>query len=109
MFGAGLTRPLQANALHAATLLRATKHHPLVLAIDLPSGMHATTGKAITTKTHPAICVQATLTLALTALKPAMLTFAGQAACGVICIEKLPIPSAMHNRLMKQCGGYIAT
>ena len=57
-----------------------------VLAVDLPSGLHAASGQALGTD-----CVTATHTLALLTLKPGLFTGAGRDRAGVVWLDELGV------------------
>lgn len=57
-----------------------------VLAVDLPSGLHPTTGQPL-----GADCISATHTLALLALKPGLVTGAGRDHAGVVWLDGLDV------------------
>lgn len=63
-----------------------------VLVIDLPSGLHAGTGRLL-----GADCVQATHTLALLTLKPGLVTGQGRDQCGDIWLDDLGVDVAYET------------
>ena len=84
LLGAGLSRPPTgaiAAAIHALNALACP-----VLAIDLPSGLHADTGQP-----PGDACVRATHTLAILTLKPGMFTGAGRDHIGTPWLDTLGI------------------
>ncbi|MDR3087301.1 MAG: NAD(P)H-hydrate dehydratase, partial [Azoarcus sp.] len=60
------------------------------LAIDVPSGLDADTGRA------PGTCVRATHTATFIALKPGLLTLDGPDYCGEISVHSLAIDATRH-------------
>ena len=78
----------------AAALIRAANAHPApVLAVDLPSGLEATTGVAF----DPCVRADATLTLALP--KTGLLAPAARAAVGELHVADIGVPAAAYARL----------
>lgn len=75
LLGLGATRAAEGAIAHAITLSAA--HRGALLAVDLPSGLHAETGAAL----GDAV-VRATHTLSLLALKPGLFTGEGRERCG---------------------------
>ncbi|MDR0564666.1 MAG: NAD(P)H-hydrate dehydratase, partial [Azoarcus sp.] len=88
LFGIGLQRPIEnplrdwINALNALPALR--------LAIDIPSGLDADTGRILGT------CLRATHTTTFIALKPGLLTLDGPDYCGKISLQKIGIDAPSH-------------
>lgn len=83
LFGIGLSRPLPAD--FAALVAWANACGAPILAIDIPTGLHADTGIA----TAPAI--RATATATFIALKPGLLTAEGPDFCGDVSVHTLAI------------------
>ena len=81
MFGTSLARDLAGDAARAVAYLAATGVP--VVAADLPSGVHADTGRLAGT------AVRASCTVALGALKPGHLFWPGRDYCGEIVLEPL--------------------
>jgi ADP-dependent NAD(P)H-hydrate dehydratase / NAD(P)H-hydrate epimerase len=73
----------------AAQIARLNAGAAPVLAIDLPSGLDADSGKA-------ALAVRATHTLSLLALKPGLFTGHGRDAAGTVWFEDLQVTSDAH-------------
>ncbi len=86
LFGVGLARPLDAPWIDLIDW--ANRCGAPILAIDLPSGLDASTGHAF----EPAIRAHTTLTFI--ALKPGMLTGDGPDACGTIVNDTLGLDVA---------------
>ena len=83
LFGIGLSRPLPPEA--ASLVTWANAGGAPILALDIPTGLHADTGIA----TAPAI--RATATATFIALKPGLLTAEGPDFCGEITVHSLGI------------------
>jgi hydroxyethylthiazole kinase-like uncharacterized protein yjeF len=81
LFGIGLSRPLPPEAASLVTWANASGVP--ILALDIPTGLHADTGIA----TAPAIRAKATATFI--ALKPGLLTAEGPDFCGAITVHSL--------------------
>ncbi len=110
MFGAGLHRPLQGNALAACKLLAQSRKHqpkaargnssPRVLAVDVPSGMQGDTGEAL-----GGICIHADVTLCLTARKPCTLVPHAKPFCGRVVVAPLPVaPQERYDSMLQAAG-----
>lgn len=100
LFGTGLTRPVQ--GLEAKVIAAINNTHSLRIALDLPSGIDADTGKTL------GIAVQATHTLSFAYFKPGLLTPAGRLAAGEIHRIGLEIPDKMILRRTGHCAELIA-
>lgn len=85
LFGIGLDRPLDARHCELVNWSNATAMP--ILAIDIPSGLHADSGRVLGT----AIC--ATETLTFIGLKPGLLTLDGPDRAGAIALDTLGIDS----------------
>ncbi len=83
LFGTGLRRPLQGEWLD--TVRAVNRCGAPVLAVDLPSGLDADTGRVL------GEAVRATVTLALIELKAGMFTGYGRDHCGEICHDSLGV------------------
>jgi hydroxyethylthiazole kinase-like uncharacterized protein yjeF len=83
LFGIGLSRPLPEAA--SALVAWANACGAPILAIDIPTGLHADTGIA----TAPAIRAAATATFI--ALKPGLLTAEGPDFCGTVTVHPLDL------------------
>ena len=81
LLGIGSLRPLE--GVYAQWVTRINNSAVPVLAVDLPSGLHADTGQAAT------VHVLASHTLSLLTLKPGLFTAAGRDACGTIWFNPL--------------------
>lgn len=81
LLGIGLTRAPEGRI--ADLILRANASGAPVLALDVPSGLDATTGRA-----H-APCIRASATATFIALKPGLLTADGPDQCGEVSVHPL--------------------
>jgi len=90
LFGIGLAREIAGE--HAALVDYANRQRCPVLALDIPSGLHADSGRVL------GRAVRATHTITFIALKPGLLTLEGPDHCGEIRVDALgldlPSPSA---------------
>jgi len=64
-----------------------------VLALDIPSGLHADTGCI------PGIAVQADACMTFIGLKTGLFTGQGPAVCGAVCFDDLAVPATVYTRL----------
>jgi NAD(P)H-hydrate epimerase len=86
LFGAGLTRPLDASC--TAVLAHARERGLPIVAVDVPSGVWGDTGRADG-------AVGATLTVTFFRLKPAHRIWPGAALCGEMVLADIGISSAV--------------
>ncbi|KAB2913371.1 MAG: NAD(P)H-hydrate dehydratase [Hyphomicrobiaceae bacterium] len=84
LFGAGLSRPLERPAAEIVAAVNASGKP--VLAVDVPSGLNGTTGRA------EGAVVQATCTVTFFRLKPGHLLLPGRALCGDARVADIGIP-----------------
>ena len=84
LFGIGLARDITGG--HAALVEYANRQRCPVLALDIPSGLHADTGRVL------GCAVRATHTVTFIALKPGLLTLDGPDHCGDIVVSDLDLP-----------------
>jgi len=92
IFGTGLERPVEgawAEAIEAMNRSRVP-----VLALDLPSGLHADTGAVLGT----AVRAQATVTFI--GLKQGMFTGEGPDCCGEVEFDALEVPARLYGHLV---------
>lgn len=89
LLGVGASRPPEGALAAAIEQLNALRCP--VLAIDLPSGLHADTGQPL-----GGPVVQATHTIALLSLKPGLFTAAGRDHAGDIWFDDLGVASESH-------------
>ena len=81
LFGIGLARPVEGD--HARLVDYANRQACPVLALDIPSGVHADTGKVM------GHAVRASHTITFIALKPGLLTLDGPDHCGDLAVAEL--------------------
>jgi hydroxyethylthiazole kinase-like uncharacterized protein yjeF len=81
LFGIGLAREVAGE--HAALVNYANRQRCPVLALDIPSGLHADSGRVLGS------AVRATHTMTFIALKPGLLTLDGPDHCGEIHVDTL--------------------
>ncbi|MGA7966188.1 MAG: NAD(P)H-hydrate dehydratase, partial [Gammaproteobacteria bacterium] len=91
LFGIGLDRALEGDAAAAVQAINASGKP--VVAIDLPSGLHADTGAAL------GIAVQAALTITFIGLKPGLFTGAGPHLSGRLAFTRLGVPESIEDGL----------
>ena len=90
LFGIGLARDITGE--HASLVDYANRQRCPVLALDIPSGIHADTGRVL------GCAVRATHTVTFIGLKPGLLTLDGPDHCGEIRVETLGLDvSALHR------------
>lgn len=96
VFGIGLDRPFEGAAYRFFEQLNqmVAEQKTPVLAVDLPSGLHADSG-AVNPGTLPAA-----QTVTFLGLKPGLLTGAGRAHCGVITLADLNNPLSDSEQAM---------
>ena len=88
LFGIGLQRPIEGRIREWIDTLN-TLPAPR-LAIDIPSGLDADTGRVLGT------CLRATHTTTFIALKPGLLTLDGPDYCGEISLQRIGIEAPAH-------------
>lgn len=95
LFGIGLTRPLEGD--FAAAVSRLNALDCPILAVDVPSGLCADTGRVL------GVAMRATCTLSFLAAKPGLYTAEGPDHCGDVIIDTLgiPIPAADGQRIAR--------
>ncbi len=87
LFGAGLDRPVTGAA---AGLVAAMNASPApVVAIDLPSGLHADSGQPL------GVAVEAEATVTFFRKKPGHLLLPGRALCGALWLAQIGIPESV--------------
>jgi ADP-dependent NAD(P)H-hydrate dehydratase / NAD(P)H-hydrate epimerase len=91
LFGAGLTRPLEGVA--AEVVAAANASGQAILAVDVPSGLDGSTGRA------DGPVIQATETVTFFRLKPGHLLLPGRALCGTVQLADIGIPAVVLDRI----------
>jgi len=90
LLGTGLERPVEglwAQAIEAVNAQRAP-----VLAVDIPSGLHADTGQVLGT------AIRADATISFIGLKRGMFTGQGPDCCGEVFFDALRVPAVIYGR-----------
>lgn len=91
IFGTGLDRDIEGDY---ATVIKAINQRDAnVLAIDIPSGLHANTGAVL------GCCVEADLSVTFIGLKKGLFTGKARDHCGQIQFDDLAVPKAVFSRL----------
>lgn len=90
MLGSGLQRPLGGRIAAAAAAMNA--HRSVVMALDIPSGIHGDTGQ------EQGDAVVATLTVTFVGLKAGLFEGAGPRHCGHIEFAGLDIPVGCYDK-----------
>lgn len=91
IFGIGLSREVEGKYRQAIEAINARDAG--ILAIDIPSGLHADTGAVM------GVAVQATVTVTFIALKQGLFTGQGPARCGAILFSDLEVPVDIYARV----------
>ncbi len=97
LFGSGLSRPLEGPAAEIVDRLRQFSNCKPILAIDVPSGIDADTGRAPAGRDGP--LYHATRTVTFFRAKPAHLLLPGRGLCGALTIADIGIPSNVLDRI----------
>ncbi|MEA3638595.1 MAG: NAD(P)H-hydrate dehydratase [Lamprobacter sp.] len=88
MLGTGLERPLTGPWADAVAQSNASRAP--VLALDIPSGLHADSGRVL------GVAIQATASISFIGLKCGMFTGQGPDHCGEICFDALRVPALIY-------------
>jgi NAD(P)H-hydrate epimerase len=88
MLGTGLDRPV--GGLWAEAIQSVNRHSAPVVAVDIPSGLNADTGRIF------GCAVEAEMTATFIALKQGMFTGQGPGLCGKIVFSSLEIPAQVY-------------
>lgn len=91
VFGTGLDRPVEGRWAEAIDAINAAAVP--VLAVDIPSGLQADTGRAM------GVAVKATATVSFIGLKQGLFTGSGPDHCGVLSYHDLGVPAAVLARV----------
>jgi hydroxyethylthiazole kinase-like uncharacterized protein yjeF len=90
VLGTGLDREVQGALADALTKINA--HRAPKLALDIPSGLHADTGRIL------GVAVRAEATVSFIGLKQGMFTGEGPDCCGEIAFDALEVPAVIYSR-----------
>jgi len=90
VLGTGLER--EVSGAWAAVLEAVNSHPAPVLAIDIPSGLHADSGRILGT------AVQADATISFIGLKQGLFTGRGPDCCGEVRFDGLEVPARIYSR-----------
>jgi len=99
ILGTGLEREVSGLWREAIEAMNA--HPAAVLALDIPSGLHADTGAAL------GAAIQAAATLTFIGLKPGLFTGQGPACCGEVHFAALGVPPDIYRALHPACWRYV--
>jgi NAD(P)H-hydrate epimerase len=91
LFGIGLSRDLDGT--YAAVVARLNQQAAPVVAVDMPSGLHADTGKPCGN------AVKAALTVTFMGLKAGLLTGSARDYCGEIRLVRLDVPDQAYAQV----------
>lgn len=89
LLGTGLDRKVDGAMADAIAMMNACKRP--VVALDVPSGLHSTTGRA------QGETVRAAMTITFIGMKPGLFTADGPACCGNIVYADLDVPSSCYD------------
>jgi len=89
LFGTGLDRDVEGA--RAAAIEDMNDHRAPVLALDIPSGLHADSGRVL------GVCVSAALSVSFIGLKQGMFTGEARNCCGRIVFDDLGVPAAIYD------------
>ena len=90
LLGTGLERAVEGDWARAVEAMNA--HRAPVLALDIPTGLHADSGRVLGT------AVRAAVTVSFIALKQGLCTGAGPECCGDLEFDALAVPAAVYGR-----------
>lgn len=107
LFGAGLSRPLDGTVKLLAELLSVSQAQhpdraPLVVAVDVPSGLGGDTGRTMDAKSGRqggGVCFHADLTVTFCRPKPAHALMPGRELCGEIVVADIGIADEHVDRI----------
>jgi NAD(P)H-hydrate epimerase len=91
LFGSGLSRPLDSEAVRTVDIMNASGKP--ILAVDVPSGLDGATGEAW------GAVVRAARTVTFFRLKPGHLLFPGRGLCGPVDVVDIGIPATVLDDL----------
>lgn len=90
LLGTGLDRDVQGA--WARAIVAANEHLAPKLAVDIPSGLHADTGRVL------GVAVRADATISFIGLKQGLFTGEGPSCCGAVRFSALGIPAVVWSR-----------
>ncbi|MTI64174.1 NAD(P)H-hydrate dehydratase [Methylophaga sp.] len=93
LFGTGLDRAVEGRYASAIEAINNAYPAP-ILSLDIPSGIHADTGKAL------GVAVRASVTLSFIGLNKGLFTGDAPDYCGQICFDSLQVPSVVYQAVM---------
>ncbi len=91
LFGIGVSRPLEGVWAAAVRAINAAARP--VLALDLPSGLDASSGNVL------GVAVRAELTVTFIGQKPGLFISAGRCLAGEVILEDLGVPAAVYEQV----------
>ncbi|TNF38782.1 MAG: NAD(P)H-hydrate epimerase, partial [Gammaproteobacteria bacterium] len=91
LLGTGLQRPVEGKWLELVQEIN--QSHSPVIAVDIPSGLHADTGTVM------GGAVKASYTLSFIGLKPGLFTHQGRDYCGQILFDDLQMPAEIYHQV----------
>lgn len=98
ILGTGLEREVSGTWRNAIETMNA---HPAdILALDIPSGLHADTGTTL------GAAIQAAVTMTFIGLKQGLFTGQGPACCGDIVFADLAVPADIYSHIHPACWRY---
>ncbi len=92
VFGTGLERDVEGQ--WAAAIDTANRHGAPILAVDIPSGLHADSGRVL------GIAIRAAASASFIGLKQGMFTGRGPDHCGEVRFYALEVPAAVYARTL---------
>lgn len=101
LFGIGLTREITGAYAECIRQINASKSR--VIAVDIPSGVHAGTGAIM------GVAVQADETVTFGEYKAGQLLYPGAGACGKLTVCDIGFPSFVTERVLTQTGYHMLT
>lgn len=102
LFGTGLTRPVEGEAVRLVEWAQSCRSAgSLILAVDVPSGLDATSGEPLGT-----CCVRADRTLTLAAMKPGLTRLEAQPYVGDVTVGDIGAPVSLLAELGKPWEGF---
>lgn len=91
VFGTGLDREIKADSHWHHAIAAMNKHSAPVIAVDIPSGLHADSGAIL------GIAVEADVSVSFIGLKQGMFSGEGPACCGEILFDDLAVPGDLYD------------